>query len=131
MEREELIPWSDVTTPVCPALDKVLNTAAGLEVIVGENLALPERYSVKFNLKDLVSFTVTNDSFAWRLAAERPNPGGSLIYMVKNSTLLRYFSEQTEGVTDMSAATHYYLVTSEDVIDVVSFSAPDVSASMR
>lgn len=131
MEREELIPWSDIATPVCPALDKVLNTAAGLEVIVGENLTRPERFNVKFNLMDLVSYTVTNDSYAWKQAADRPNPGGSLIYVVKNSSLLRYFSEQTEGVADMSSAAHYFLVTSEDVIDIVSFSAPDVSTSLK
>lgn len=125
--REELVPWAALEAPISPALDQVTNTALGLEIVVAEDLGGPERYKIKFDLKNLVSFTVTNDSYTWKRAAERKCPGGALIYTVKNSSLIDFFSDQTEGVTDMTKATHYYIITSEDVIDVISFSEPEVS----
>ncbi|MCL6689421.1 hypothetical protein M8R19_11945 [Pseudomonas sp. R3.Fl] len=126
-KKETLVPWeAESSIPRVMHLDKIVDSAEGLGIFLARDLGSPERILFLFQLKELVGYSVVNDSYTWKRSAERECPGGCSVYIVEGSKDVVRYQEETFGVTDMSGAKHYCFVLDEEEINFVSFSPPEV-----
>lgn len=54
----------------------------------------------------------------------------SFIYTVENSEFLKYFNEESYNIHDTENIKHFFIVTSDDCIDVIASGEPKISTSM-
>lgn len=53
------------------------------------------------------------------------------IFTVENSEFLKYFNEQSYETHDSEELKHYFIVTTDDCIDVISSENPNISMTMQ
>ncbi|MCL2892089.1 hypothetical protein [Brenneria tiliae] len=73
------------------------------------------------------SFRLTDEGDLLKMQEEQNGEMLAGIYTVDESIYLKWFTEQSVGIHDGESITHYLVVTSEDVIDVLSSVSPFIS----
>lgn len=126
-KSETLIPWgAESSIPRIMHLDKIVDSSEGVAIYLARDLEGAERILFLFPLRDVVGYSVVNDSYTWKRSAERERLGEGSVYIVEGSRDIRRYQEETFDVTDMSDARHYCFILDEEEINVVSFSPPEV-----
>lgn len=73
------------------------------------------------------SFRLTDEGDLLKMQEEQNGEMLVGIYTVDESAYLKWFTEQSVGIHDSESITHYIIVTSDDVIDVLSSVSPFLS----
>ncbi|MCE0829013.1 hypothetical protein LVQ78_23805 [Buttiauxella sp. A2-C2_NF] len=73
------------------------------------------------------SFRLTDEGDLLKMQEEQNGEMLTGIYVVDKSTYLEWFTDQSIGIHDGESITHYLIVTSNDVIDVLSSVTPLIS----
>lgn len=73
------------------------------------------------------SFRLTDEGDLLKMQEEQNGEMLVGIYTVDDSAFLKWFTEQSVGIHDSESIAHYIIVTSDDVIDVLSSVSPLMS----
>jgi hypothetical protein len=73
------------------------------------------------------SFRLTDEGDLLKMQEEQNGEMLTGIYTVNKSIYLKWFTEQSVGIHDGESITHYLIITSDDVIDVLSSVSPLIS----
>lgn len=128
--QEFLTPWrprSDIPERLC--LETIVDTKEGLLISLRENLVSPWRLTLTFSLKDLVCYSVINDSYNLKSSHERKRDELLSLYIVQNSGSLKNLREETYDTIDFNDAVHYCFLLSEEEINIVYFGSPEIKVS--
>lgn len=72
------------------------------------------------------SFRVTDESNLLKMQNELEGKMVTGVYTVEKSSYLSWFNEQSANIHDADFLNHYLIVTSDDVIDVLSSVSPTI-----
>lgn len=93
-----------------------------------ELVLIPERTNkLKVVFDWIHSFRLTDEGDLLKMQEEQNGEMLTGIYVVDKSIYLEWFTNQSVGIHDGESITHYLIVTSDDVIDVLSSVSPLIS----
>jgi hypothetical protein len=81
---------------------------------------------VKLIFQDFVGYRNINESFRARTWQAQDMRSLSSLLIVEGSFWLKWLREESGGILDEAALTHYAIYTNEDCVDVAARSAPMV-----
>ena len=103
----------------------------GLCLTVFANQASGLEIELKFDLKDVIGYKVSNDSYTWRSDSMRKRDGEWSMFKVEGSNYIQWFKDETYGASDLSAVMHFSFLLGEVGVDIVSFNDPQVKVRAR
>ncbi|MBU9828167.1 hypothetical protein [Rahnella perminowiae] len=104
-------------------LESIGYTSGTLELVL--TLVGVNKFKVAFDW--IHSFRLTDEGDLLKMQEEQNGKMLTGIYSVDKSQYLEWLSKQSFGIHDGESITHYLIVTSDDVIDVLSSVSPLIS----
>lgn len=86
-----------------------------------------DKFKVMFDW--IHSFRLTDEGDLLKMQEEQNGEMLTGVYIVEKSIYLEWFTNQSAGIHDSEFITHYLIVTSDEVVDVLSSVSPLISVS--
>lgn len=86
-----------------------------------------DKFKVMFDW--IHSFRLTDEGDLLKMQEEQNGEMLTGVYIVEKSIYLEWFTNQSAGIYDSEFITHYLIVTSDEVVDVLSSVSPLISVS--
>ncbi|RYJ08794.1 hypothetical protein C5Y41_24600 [Rahnella variigena] len=84
-----------------------------------------DKFKVMFDW--IHSFRLTDEGDLLKMQEEQNGEMLTGVYIVEKSIYLEWFTNQSAGIHDSEFITHYLIVTSDEVVDVLSSVSPLIS----
>jgi len=84
-----------------------------------------DKFKVMFDW--IHSFRLTDEGDLLKMQEEQNGEMKTGVYIVEKSIYLEWFTNQSAGIHDSEFITHYLIVTSDEVVDVLSSVSPLIS----
>lgn len=84
-----------------------------------------DKFKVMFDW--IHSFRLTDEGDLLKMQEEQNGEMVTGVYIVEKSIYLEWFTNQSAGIHDSEFITHYLIVTSDEVVDVLSSVSPLIS----
>ncbi|MDH2899306.1 hypothetical protein ACP3TB_03575 [Rahnella variigena] len=84
-----------------------------------------DKFKVMFDW--IHSFRLTDEGDLLKMQEEQNGKMLTGVYIVEKSIYLEWFTNQSAGIHDSEFITHYLIVTSDEVVDVLSSVSPLIS----
>lgn len=126
MHEESLEQFEPVSlSPALPAdsnMDAIHDDAEGLAIVL--TAADGASFLIRFAMR--LAFRVTDEGDRLRSMEYLDGRAATPIGIIKNSSWLRWFIEETLDIRKADPLTHWCVVTPNDIVDVLSKEAPVV-----
>ncbi|POC98237.1 hypothetical protein BKM16_26925 [Pseudomonas amygdali pv. morsprunorum] len=124
---EKYISWhiSETELGRCD-LRLLLRSEEKLILTLSTSSAVEREVVLSFELKDIVGFKLSNDSYTWRSDNVRVTPPNSSLFKVECSNYIEWFKAETYNAGDLRGVIHFSLLLGEESVDIVSFNEPSV-----
>lgn len=129
--QESYLKWNISETQLgrC-GLRGLLRSENELVLILSTSSELEPEIELQFELKDIVGFKLSNDSYTWRSEGARLRDPDSSLFKVENSIYIKWFQAETYGAADLDGVVHFSLLLADESVDIVSFNEPRITVKL-